>query len=90
MKKTKKQIIRIVPSKRNDKGCKFLVMAEYSGFSPAFDAVLDKCVGKSHGGSGFGLGRRDVSWAFKTIACARKAADKLNKIEGVTTSIDEV
>ena len=59
---------------------------------PAFDHFFDCVVGRKHGSSGMGFGRRDMSWYIKSkTVCTRLFNNlKRNSHPGVEVEIMEV
>jgi len=46
---------------------------------PYFDQLFDSAVGRKHGSSGMGFGRRDMSWYTKSKTTCTRMFNKLKK-----------
>jgi hypothetical protein len=59
---------------------------------PDFDHIYDLVVGRRHGSSGMGFGRRDMSWYTKSKTMRTRIFNKLNKNlhPGVEVEITEL
>lgn len=59
---------------------------------PHFDLLFDDVVGRKHGSSGMGFGRRDMSWYIKSKKVCDRLFNKLKKNlhPGVEVEIAEI
>jgi hypothetical protein len=55
----------------------YVLSVEYSGFPDEADRQIEKVVGKTCDGSGYGFGGRDMSFYFKTVKGANGAKERL-------------
>lgn len=68
----------------------YYVEASYKGYNAWKDYVLCKLNSKKAIGSGYGFGRRDFSWSYKTEYGAKQLKHMLSQIKGVKVRITKV